>query len=82
MIAAKDELQHLVDCLSGAEAEQALALLGPLSRGDGPARVIPAGIAEDIRQVLARLPGPALHAIEAELGEPGLVANILDHLRA
>lgn len=32
MISARDELLHLVDCLSDEECERALALLEPLSR--------------------------------------------------
>lgn len=34
MISARDELRHLVDCLSDAECERALTLLAPLR---GPA---------------------------------------------
>lgn len=34
MISARDELLHLVECLSNAECEEALQLLLPLSRPD------------------------------------------------
>jgi hypothetical protein len=35
MISARDELLHLIDCLSDAECERALELLAPL-RNPGP----------------------------------------------
>lgn len=43
MITARDELQHLIESLTEAEAERALELLAPLARGgaDGPAPRFP-----------------------------------------
>ena len=35
MISARDELLHLVDCLSDEESERALELLEPLTRPGG-----------------------------------------------
>jgi len=36
MISARDELLHLVDCLSDKECERALELLAPLRSAGGP----------------------------------------------
>jgi hypothetical protein len=36
VVSARDELRHLIDCLSDDECEQALTLLEPLTRQPDP----------------------------------------------